>query len=72
MDGAYTALSGYKFQFDKTILEIFENPSKSIQIEQVQDYGYDDFVVQVKYHNTDYTLPQQKAKKEKANYSANR
>jgi hypothetical protein len=33
-----------------------------IEIEQLQDYGYDDYLVQVKYHNTNYTAPQQKQK----------
>lgn len=62
MDGAYIALRGYKFQFDRTILEIFNNPARSIEIEQLQDYGYDDYLVQVKYHNTDYTASEQKQK----------
>ncbi len=65
MDGAYIALKGYKFQFDRTILEIFNNPDKQIQIEQIQDYGFDDYYIQVKYHNTDYTHAQQKAKLKK-------
>lgn len=60
MDGAYIALRGYKFQFDRSILEIFNNPTKTIEIEQLQDYGYDDYFVQVKYHNTYYTAAQQK------------
>lgn len=62
MDGAYIALRGYKFQFDRTILEIFNNPTKTIEIEQLQDYGFDDYLIQVKYHNTDYTPSQQKQK----------
>lgn len=62
MDGAYIALRGYKFQFDRTILEIFNNSTKAIEIEQLQDYGFDDYLVQVKYHNTDYTPAQQKQK----------
>lgn len=62
MDGAYIALKGYKYQFDRTILEIFNNPTKKIEIEQLQDYGYDDYLVQVKYHNTDYTASQRKQK----------
>jgi hypothetical protein len=62
MDGAYIALRGYKFQFDRTLLEIFNNPTKTIEIEQLQDYGFDDYLVQVKYHNTDYTPAQQKQK----------
>ncbi|MBK6606337.1 MAG: hypothetical protein IPG24_12870 [Leptospiraceae bacterium] len=60
MDGAFIALKGYKFQFDKTILEIFSNPTKKIYIEQLQDYGLDNYLVQVKYHNTDYSATQQK------------
>ena len=62
MDGAYIALKGYKFQFDRTILEIFNNSTRKIEIEQLQDYGFDDYLVQVKYHNTDYTPAQQKQK----------
>lgn len=62
MDGAFIALRGYKFQFDRTILEIFNNSTKTIEIEQLQDYSYDDYLVQVKYHDTNYTAPQQKQK----------
>lgn len=62
MDGAYIALRGYKFQFDRTMLEVFNNSTKIIEIEQLQDYGFDDYLVQVKYHNTDYTAPEQKQK----------
>ncbi|MDP2336044.1 MAG: hypothetical protein Q8N05_06275 [Bacteroidota bacterium] len=62
MDGAYIALRGYKFQFDRTILEIFNKPTTQIEIEQLQDYSYDDYLVQVKYHNTDYTPAEQKQK----------
>lgn len=62
MDGAYIALRGYKFQFDRTILELFNNSTKTIEIEQLQDYGFDDYLVQVKYHNTDYTASEQKQK----------
>jgi len=62
MDGAYIALRGYKFQFDRTIIEIFRNPKSKIGVEQLQDYGFDDYLVQVKYHNTDYNAAQQKQK----------
>jgi len=62
MDGAYIALKGYKFQFDKTILELFNNPKKTIQIEQIQDFGYDDYYVQVKHHDTSYSKAKQKEK----------
>jgi|GEM_PF-1115706 len=62
MDGAYIALKGYKYQFDRTILELFNNPKKTIQIEQLQDYGYDDYYVQVKYHDTIYNDAKKKEK----------
>lgn len=65
MDGAYIALRGYKFQFDRTILELFNNSTKTIEIEQLQDYGFDDYLVQVKYHNTDYKASEQKQKVKK-------
>lgn len=77
MDGAYIALRGYKYQFDKTILEIFANPTLDIKVEQIQDYAYDDYEVQVKYHNTDYDPAAQKGKTKKPilqlidNYIAN-
>lgn len=61
-DGGYIALRGFKYQFDKTILQIFSQ-AIDVSIEQLQDLGYDDYIVQVKYHDTDYTVSQQKAKK---------
>ncbi|WP_343662236.1 hypothetical protein [Chryseobacterium mucoviscidosis] len=62
MDGAYTALKGYKFQFDKTILELFNNPKKVIEIEQLQDYAFDDYYIQVKHHDTIYSESKRKEK----------
>ena len=61
IDGAYLALKGYCYQFDKTIFEIYNNPDKEINIEQVQDLGFDNYVIQVKHHNTEYAESQQKA-----------
>ncbi|SDT37257.1 hypothetical protein SAMN05192545_3561 [Maribacter dokdonensis] len=62
MDGAYVAIKGFKYQFDRSILEVFNNPSIPVRIEQLQDYEFDNYFVQVKYHDTDYTTPQQKQK----------
>lgn len=62
MDGAYVAIKGFKYQFDRSIIEIFNNPSKLVRIEQLQDYEFDNYFVQVKYHDTDYTAAQQKQK----------
>lgn len=62
MDGAYVAIKGFKYQFDRSIVEIFSNPLIPVRIEQLQDYEFDNYFVQVKYHDTDYTAPQQKQK----------
>lgn len=62
MDGAYVAIKGFKYQFDRSIIEIFNNPTKPIRIEQLQDYEFDNYFVQVKFHDTSYTAPQQKQK----------
>ncbi|WP_196887526.1 hypothetical protein [Aureivirga sp. CE67] len=62
MDGGYIAIKGFKYQFDRTLIEIFNNSSKSVRIEQLQDYEFDNYFVQVKYHNTDYSASQQKQK----------
>ena len=65
MDGAYIALRGYKFQFDRTFLDVFNIPTTQIEIEQLQDYWYDDYLFLGKYHNTDYppAEPNQRIKK---------
>jgi hypothetical protein len=62
LDGGYIALRGFRYQFDKTILAIFSQ-SADVTVEQLQDLGYDDYLVQVKYHDTNYDAAQQKARK---------
>ncbi len=51
MDGAYYALKGYAYQFDKSILDILgqEDENQQIGIEKIQDIDSDDYVTQVKY-----------------------
>ncbi len=63
-DGAYYAIKGFIYQFDKTILEILNqnDENKFVKIEQEQDLEYENYVVQVKYYETVYTKPQQKQK----------
>ncbi len=61
-DGGYYALKGFAFQFDKSILEILNNPDKEIAIEQEQDINYEDYLVQIKYYETAYDEPQIKQK----------
>ncbi len=63
-DGAYYAIKGFIYQFDKTILEILNQTDNNalVKIEQEQDLEYENYVVQVKYYETVYTKPQQKQK----------
>jgi hypothetical protein len=63
-DGAYFAIKGFIYQFDKTILEVLNQTDENafVKIEQEQDLEYDNLVVQVKYYETVYSKPQQKQK----------
>jgi len=63
-DGAYYAIKGFVYQFDKTILEILNQTDEeaSVKIEQEQDLEYENYVVQVKYYETKYKPAQQKQK----------
>jgi hypothetical protein len=59
MDGGYYAIKGFEFQVDKTILEILksETENSQINIEQIQDIDSDNFVMQVKYRETQEFIP---------------
>ncbi|TMW71160.1 hypothetical protein [Alteribacter natronophilus] len=48
-DGGYYAIKGFLYQFDKTIIEILENPDKTVSFENVQDIDYKNTVIQVKH-----------------------
>jgi hypothetical protein len=48
-DGGYYAIKGFLYQFDKTLIEILNNPGKKIRIEHIQDIDYQNFVIQVKH-----------------------
>ncbi len=63
-DGAYYAIKGFIYQFDKTILEILNQADEEafVKIEQEQDLEYENYVVQVKYYETKYKPAQQKQK----------
>lgn len=52
VDGGYYAIKGFMYQFDKTILEIFERPGKDIAVEYLQDINSEDYVIQCKYKET--------------------
>jgi len=57
-DGGYYAIKGFEFQIDKTILEIFEAKGNTpICLEQIQDINSNNFVMQVKYKETQPYTP---------------
>lgn len=61
MDGAYYALKGYAYQFDKTILAILgeTDPSRPVGFERIQDIDNGDYVLQIKFKETqDFSLVQ--------------
>lgn len=63
-DGAYYAVKGFVYQFDYTILEIFNQSdyNKPVKIEQEQDLSYENCIVQVKHYQTKYKTSKQKQK----------
>ncbi|KGO85976.1 hypothetical protein Q765_12995 [Flavobacterium rivuli WB 3.3-2 = DSM 21788] len=54
MDGGYYAIKGFEFQIDKTILEVLEavDEDDRINLEQIQDINTADYVMQIKYRET--------------------
>jgi len=57
-NGGYYALKGFEFQIDKTIIELFNaNDTTPIYLEQIQDIDSDNFVIQVKYKETQKYIP---------------
>lgn len=51
-NGGYYAIKGFTYQFDKSLLEILNNQSQDVELEQIQDIGIDDYYIQVKYKET--------------------
>lgn len=51
-DGGYYAIKGFLYQFDKTLIEILENPDVGVRFEHRQDIDYQDYVIQVKHRET--------------------
>ena len=54
VDGGYYAIKGFAFQFDRTILEIFNatDDKEMVSLENIQDINTDSFVMQVKYRES--------------------
>ncbi len=57
--GGYYAIKGYKYQFDKALLELLkaDDPDQQIYLEQIQDINSDGCVIQVKYMETQKFFP---------------
>lgn len=47
-DGGHHAIKGFAFQFDTSLLEIFRNPGREVQIEGTEDFGIETYYTQVK------------------------
>jgi hypothetical protein len=56
-NGGYYAIKGFTYQFDKTILQILENPNENVQIEQIQDVGLQNYYIQIKYKESQTYSP---------------
>ena len=57
-DGGYYAIKGFEYQIDKTILEILKGDDETtICLEQIQDINSDNYVMQVKYKETQKYTP---------------
>jgi hypothetical protein len=51
-NGGYYAIKGFTYQFDKSLLEILNNQTQDVELEQIQDIGLNNFYIQVKYKET--------------------
>lgn len=56
-EGGSNAIKGFLFQFDKTILEILENPKDVIRVEQREDIERDKYHIQVKNRESSKYYP---------------
>ncbi|MBD3362260.1 hypothetical protein GF362_00900 [Candidatus Dojkabacteria bacterium] len=58
-DGGYYAIKGFEYQIDKTVFEILEstNETDPIGVEIIEDISSKNFVIQVKYQETQAFTP---------------
>lgn len=58
-NGGYYAIKGFEYQIDKALLDILscQNKNEKIGIEQIQDVNSDNYVMQVKYRETQKFTP---------------
>ncbi|MFF1515242.1 hypothetical protein [Streptomyces sp. NPDC058305] len=55
-DGGYNALKGFIFQFDASLLRIYDDPSREFTIEGEQDLSVEDSYIQVKHRNQKFSI----------------
>ncbi|WP_371549202.1 hypothetical protein OG266_29330 [Streptomyces sp. NBC_00554] len=54
-DGGYNAIKGFIFQFDASLLRIYDEPSREFQIEGEQDLSVEDSYIQVKHRSQKFS-----------------
>lgn len=57
IDGAYYAIKGFLYQFDRALIEMLRNPSTAVAFENRQDVDFDDYVLQIKHKETQSYKP---------------
>lgn len=55
-DGGHDAIKGFAYQFDKTLLEIFQNPRQRLEIEGAQDLSGEHYHMQIKNRSGKFYL----------------
>ncbi|MGW6012831.1 hypothetical protein [Streptomyces sp. NPDC055210] len=55
-DGGYNALKGFIFQFDASLLRIYDAPSREFTLEGEQDLSVEDSYIQVKHRNQKFSI----------------
>ncbi|KJY42335.1 hypothetical protein VR46_23645, partial [Streptomyces sp. NRRL S-444] len=55
-DGGYHAIKGFAYQFDASLLHIFDNPSTVAELEGKQDLSVERYHIQVKHRSEKFSL----------------
>ncbi|WP_369186403.1 hypothetical protein [Streptomyces sp. R08] len=55
-DGGFDAIKGFAYQFDATLLEVFENPRSAFEVEGVQDLSGENYHIQIKNRSGNFYL----------------
>ncbi|MFJ8093129.1 hypothetical protein [Streptomyces griseofuscus] len=55
-DGGYHAIKGFAYQFDASLLRIFENPYATAELEGKQDLSVENYHIQVKHRSEKFSV----------------